>query len=77
MTIPTQDHIAWDQAPNGGKKEKEVVWGGERVAEPPPPFPPSQTTAGLASLADIFPIFIFCLFPQCGACFQAKGHKNI
>ena len=27
-------------------------------------FPPPQTTAGLASLADIFPIcFVFCLFP--------------
>ena len=24
MTIPTQDHIAWDQAPNWGKKEKKI-----------------------------------------------------
>ena len=27
VTIPTQDHIAWDQAPNWGKKEKKI---GER-----------------------------------------------
>ena len=57
--------IAWDQAAHWGKKKKksaseasrEVVWGGERVAEAPPPFPPPQATAGLSSLAEIFPFF--------------------
>ena len=36
----------------------------EACLQAPPPFPPLQTTAGLASLADIFPIPIFCLFPS-------------
>ena len=36
---------------SASKASEEVVWGGERVAA----FPSAQTTAGLASLADIFP----------------------
>ena len=34
-------------------------------------FPPLQTTAGLASLPDIFPILFFAFFPHCGAWSQA------
>ena len=53
--------LAWDQAPQCGKRRKksaseasrEAVWGGENVASP---FPPPQATARLASFADIFPI---------------------
>ena len=53
--------IAWDQAPQWGKKTKksaseasrEVVWRGERVALP---FPLPQVIPRLASFADIFPI---------------------
>ena len=37
---------------SASKGSEEVVWGGERVAA----FPSAQTTAGLASLTDIFPL---------------------
>ena len=55
--------LAWDQAPQWGKRRKklaseasrEAVWGGGgNVA---PPFPPPQATARLISFADIFPIW--------------------
>ena len=38
----------------------------------PPPFPPAQATARLASLTDIFPFWPCALFPQCGAWSQAR-----
>lgn len=70
------DHIphtlAWDQAPHWGIKEKKIgeridpsgSLGRERVAEPPLPVSPPQTTARLSSLADSFPISPrFCRFP--------------
>ena len=49
-------------SPLGGKRNKTgerseprgVVYGGEKVA---PPFPLHMSAAGLASLADIFPIW--------------------
>ena len=55
--------LAWDQVPQWGKRRKksaskasrEAVWGGENVA---PPFPPPQSTARLASFADIWPRFL-------------------
>ena len=50
--------LAWDQAPQWGKRrkkwEKEVVWKGGNVAAP---FPHPQATARLASFADIFPFW--------------------
>ena len=50
----------------------EVVWGGERVAEPPPPFPPSQTTAG--SLRSPVFFLYFILFGLLGC--KRKPSKN-
>ena len=58
--------VAWDQDLALGEKGKKI---GER-SEPrgslgrgKGPFPPPQATAGLSSLADIFPIQPrFCLF---------------
>ena len=71
--------LAWDQAPQWGKRRKksaseasrEAVWGGENVA---PPFPHLQATARLASFADIFPIWpcFFAFFPYCGAWSRAN-----
>ena len=68
--------LAQDQAPHLEKKRSKtsaneasrpVVWGGKVW-----PFPPSQTTARLTSLADIhiFPIsprFFLAFFHYCGA----------
>ena len=49
------------------KEDCKQSTASEAYLQAPPPFPPLQTTAGLASLADIFPIPVFCLFPHCGA----------
>ena len=54
---------------SASKASEEVVWGAEKVLA----FPSTQTTAGLASLADIFPFRprFLAFFPQCGAWSQA------
>ena len=55
--------VAWDQAPHCGKKgeksalakkKKKIGERSEPIGSLGPPFPPSQDTARLASLPDIF-----------------------
>ena len=61
---PTREILAWDQVHSGGKtKKNRPGTGAERKSgEENGRFPPPQSTAGLASLADVS--LRFCLFPH-------------
>ena len=63
---------AWYQSGIMERRHQRHVYRLRRLFHPP------QTTAGLASLADIFPIcFVFCLFsPHCGTWSQANQGAN-